>query len=293
MKFAAISSFAASFVLAIVPALADSGGQPTKLSDALAPLATDSRMDAVNSHVRLALEERQTKDDAANAGDRKGAQDSLPMVGSPPAGRLPAASPMAAPPPAGQIGGASRGFYLPPVGAPPAGRIGGASRGPNPSDADVRLDVLAPDTHAGRTTKDQPVLYWTASAAITVPVEIVVTDRTSVKPLYRVMLQPPVSAGLHRVDLTGTSLRLRSGPLYRITVSAIVNDSDRSQDSSATGFIEKTDQIIAGSATVVNLAGSGLWYDALDVAIKQEPGNRNALLADVGLPPVTGPAATP
>jgi hypothetical protein len=136
-------------------------------------------------------------------------------------------------------------------------------------------------------------LYWTASSAVSVPVEIVVTDDTAIKPLFSRILAPPLAAGLHAVVLTGSGLRFIEGKDYQWTVSAILKPTARSEDASASGFVERVDQEPPQPATTITLGAAGIWYDAFDTAVRREPQFRDSLLSEVGLGSVPGGVSNP
>src|SRR5688572_20724186 len=67
------------------------------------------------------------------------------------------------------------GGFEPRAGSPPARRTGGASRTQEAADP-LKLSILAPESVAGLTTKEQPVVYWYASRDTDAPVELAISN---------------------------------------------------------------------------------------------------------------------
>ena len=189
--------------------------------------------------------------------------------------------------------------YRPPKRGAPGGREGAGTRGlgePLPT-----LTVLAPQYHTGLTAQEQPVLYWYLSQETRYQVEIIITDRQSVKPLPAIRLNPPLQPGMQRVRLADYNLRLAPGVLYKWSVSLVLNPAQRSRDVMTAGTIERSEpsnelrgQLVqANKMTSAGLyAKDGFWYDtiaALSELIDAEPQNttlrqqRATLLAQEGL----------
>src|SRR6266446_3322162 len=72
--------------------------------------------------------------------------------------------------------------YKPPRRGAPGGREGAGTR----SLGGSTVAVLAPKDHTGLTAQEQPVLYWYLSQETRHPVEVILTDQQSVKPLLAI-----------------------------------------------------------------------------------------------------------
>ncbi len=189
--------------------------------------------------------------------------------------------------------------YKPPMRGAPGGRVGGGTRGTG-REAFV-LSVLAP-AHTGLTTSEQPVLFWFISNSSSHPVELTLVDPQKTDPLLELHIDPPVSAGFHRVRLADHGVRLAPGVSYQWYVAVVPDTGRRSKDILAGGSIERVsppDGLAAkvsqaSKADMPSLyAEAGLWYDAvaaLGELIDQTPTDRAlveqraALLRQVGLP---------
>ena len=186
--------------------------------------------------------------------------------------------------------------YKPPVRGAPGGRVGGGTRG---ADQTFTLSVLAPN-HTGLTTKEQPVLYWYLTKAISTPMEFTLTD-DGTKPLIETALKPPFQPGVQRVQIGDFWVRLKEGKQYRWFVALVVDPERRSKDILAGGTIERAalpeaaaQKLSKSDKTQAPLiyAEAGLWYDAVAAAtdlIDASPkdaalrGQRASLLRQVGL----------
>ena len=160
-------------------------------------------------------------------------------------------------------------IYEPPKRGAPGGREGAGTRGLR--DA-LTLAVLAPKDHTGLTTQEQPVLYWYLSQETQHPVDIILTDRQSVKPLLETRLHPPLQPGIQLVRLADYNIRLAPGVAYKWSVSLITDSTQHSRDIVTAGTIERIDppdalrsQLIhADKRTSARLyATDGLWYDTI------------------------------
>jgi len=189
--------------------------------------------------------------------------------------------------------------YKPPMRGAPGGRVGGGTRGTG-REAFV-LSVLAP-THTGLTTSEQPELFWFISSPSSYPVELTVVDPQKADPLLELRIEPPISAGFHKIRLADHGVRLAPGVSYQWYVAVVPDSGKRSKDILAGGSIERVSppdglQAKVSSApknTVPSVyAEAGLWYDAvasLGELIDRAPTDkalldqRSALLRQVGLP---------
>jgi hypothetical protein len=161
-------------------------------------------------------------------------------------------------------------IYKPPKRGAPGGREGAGTRGF--SDSLATLAVLAPKDHTGLTGQEQPVLYWYLSQETRHPVEVILTDRQSVKPLLTTRLDPPLQPGMQRVRLADYNVHLAPGVLYKWSVSLVRDAAQRSYDVTTAGTIERVElpnelreQIVqANTMTSARLyATAGLWYDTI------------------------------
>ncbi len=161
-------------------------------------------------------------------------------------------------------------IYKPPKRGAPGGREGAGTRGFR--EALPTLAVLAPQDHTGLTVQEQPVLYWYLSQETRHPVEVILTDRQSVKPLLAIRLDPPLPPGMQRVRLADYNIHLAPGVLYKWSVSLVRDAAQRSYDVTTAGTIERVElpnalrgQLVhANKMTSARLyATDGLWYDTI------------------------------
>ena len=161
-------------------------------------------------------------------------------------------------------------IYKPPKRGAPGGREGAGTRGLRESLP--TLAVLAPQNHTGLTVQEQPVLYWYLSQETRHPVEVILTDRQSVKPLLAIRLNPPLQPGMQRVRLADYNTHLAPGVLYKWSVSLVRDAAQRSYDVTTAGTIERVElpnelrgQLVqANTMTSARLyATAGLWYDTI------------------------------
>ncbi len=179
-------------------------------------------------------------------------------------------------------------LYKPPLRGAPVSRVGGGIRGPG--DDKPSLNVLAP-AHTGFTLTEQPDLYWYISKGTENKIEIIINDETHVEPMLEVRLDPPIAAGLHRIQLAKHGTRLLPGTTYEWFVSILTDSEDPSQEIVAGGTIEHAapDSPVRQSAesAVQNAAdadakwrgyaASGIWYDAVSLLksrIDQQPADK-------------------
>ena len=189
--------------------------------------------------------------------------------------------------------------YNPPLRGAPRGRIGGGSRGIG--DDMYTLFVLAPD-HVGRTSHEQPTLFWYLSKTSEYSIELTLIESTALSPLLETRIGPPVHAGVHALQLKDYDVHLERGVEYQWFVSIVPDPKHRSKDVLAGGAIERidipvevNDKLSQGGEweSVLVYAESGLWYDAIsalsslgeklsDDAVPNQA--RSSLLDQVGLP---------
>jgi hypothetical protein len=161
-------------------------------------------------------------------------------------------------------------IYKPPKRGAPGGREGAGTR--SFREALPTLAVLAPQDHTGLTAQEQPVLYWYLSQETRHPVEVILTDRQSVKPLLAIRLNPPLQPGMQRVRLADYNIRLTPGVLYKWSVALVRDAAQRSYDVLMASTIERVElpnelrgQLVrANKMTSARLyARAGLWYDTI------------------------------
>lgn len=134
------------------------------------------------------------------------------------------------------------------------------------------LEALAP-THVARTLSSSPTLYWYLSEKVDRAVELALADRVSVDPILEVTLEPPISAGIHALNLAEHGIALDAGQEYRWFVSLTSDEPTPSEDLVARGALIRVPQsrelAEALEAAPIGERGRiyaehGLWYDALD-----------------------------
>jgi hypothetical protein len=198
--------------------------------------------------------------------------------------------------------------YTPRTGTPPSKRTGGASRNPTAADA-ASVSILAPAALAGLTGCEQPVIYWSLSAATEKPVVIGVNheDRT---PVLELTLEGKKEAGLHALDLgqvkfEGEPVKLAPGTVYDVVITVAADARNGSKNPIATARVMRVDPAAlpepvrsragtpeAAAKLLPEYAKQGLWLDYLDAlnrAIEKRPadekllGKRTRLLKGEGL----------
>jgi hypothetical protein len=177
----------------------------------------------------------------------------------------------------------------------PALRIGGASRGVGQG---LRVRVLVPEyDEAALTLSEQPTLPWHLSNSTRHPVNFTLVDPSQVEPLLDLTIPGPVSAGVHRVDLSAHGVRLEAGRRYQWFIAVVPEPKHRFADTVARGSVERVTDTAGLAAQIAAarpeervglLAGAGIWYDALETLHQQLPAGeyeaqRDALLAQVGI----------
>ena len=176
--------------------------------------------------------------------------------------------------------------YKPPRGiGRPWPTEGGGTRGPGTSLPAIA--VLAPDTHTGLTTREQPTLYWFISVLDRTPIEFTLIHERGIHPLVETRLKAPDEPGLQRVALADLGVRLAVGERYQWSIALVRDPQHRSKDIVAMGGIKRIEPSEMVSARVANTAEMeapgiyaemGLWYEALTAVselIAADPTNRN------------------
>lgn len=174
----------------------------------------------------------------------------------------------------------------------PKVRLTGGSRGTG--DAAVTLDVLAPDD-VGLTTREQPSLFWYQSRPSSARFELTLLRDREPQPLLRITAEHAASAGIQRLDLSRTDVRLQPGVEYQWVVALVTDPENRSTDLVASGFIRRVEPDAElgrklGSAGAESrpavYAEGGIWYDALatladDLAARPDHPELNRARADL------------
>jgi hypothetical protein len=168
-------------------------------------------------------------------------------------------------------------------------RIRGCQDVPQPN-----LLVLAPD-HIGKTTHEQPVLYWYLSRATSYPVAVTLIDPNNPLPLLKMRLSPPLQPGVLRVRLADYGVRLVPGTQYQWFVALMRDTLDACEEVLSGGVITRALPAVKPPPRATapqRYAEEGLWYDAIsaisdlieaaphDVRLRQQ---RAELLKQVGL----------
>jgi hypothetical protein len=180
----------------------------------------------------------------------------------------------------------------------PAGRIGGSARA---GAAVGSVAVALVPERVGLTLEARPTLYFYLPAASSQPLQLRVNDLDAMKTLLSTTLRPPLAAGVHALRLADHGVTLAQSRNYEWLVSAPGSGHEGSggilrrvaPPESLSAALARAD----AAQRVRLLAGSGIWYDALDIlsrSIAKRPqdaqlrSGRAELLEQVGL---TAPAA--
>lgn len=174
-------------------------------------------------------------------------------------------------------------------------RIVVAMRGPA-SDA-VDLAALAPE-HVALTGSAAPVLFWRISRRPPEGAKVLlrILEERSGDPLVETELPVPGEAGLQRLRVADVGATLAPGVVYTWYVVVRVDPENPARDQVAQGWIQRRELDVAPTgdpgALPAELAGAGLWYDALSAALDlraQQPDDEavqrgiRALLAQAGV----------
>ncbi len=190
-------------------------------------------------------------------------------------------------------------IFKPPFrGTPTArARVGGGVRSMNAS-ARPFVVVLSPE-FTGLTTRSQPTLYWYQSDPVDMSYELTVNKGYDT--VLHKTLQDAGNAGIRRLDLDSSDIKLKPGVEYEWNIALIPNPDDRARDLVSTGTItrmqpdESLTQTLTGASPTdlpFIYAEHGIWYDALDAISKEIATNpndrsltdlRDDLLRQVGL----------
>lgn len=159
-----------------------------------------------------------------------------------------------------------------------------------------RVYVLAPETGAGTTTREQPTLYWYISEPTQRKVKLSLTPLSGTsrfpKPLVVVELNGVEKPGIQALDLSaakgpdGAPVKLEKGGRYRWAVVASISETERAKNPYAGCTLARVDAppALADAASAGGLqaaaayAEAGVWYDALAAlsrAIEAEPDDKS------------------
>ena len=155
--------------------------------------------------------------------------------------------------------------YQPPPGSSPGSRvlpdrIRGCEDVQQPN-----LLVLAPD-HIGKTTHEQPVLYWYLSRATNDPVAVTLIDPNNPLPLLKTRLSPPLQPGVSRVRLADYGVRLVLGVQYQWFVALMRDTRDACAEVLSGAVITRAFREAKPpprTRAPQLYAEEGLWYDAI------------------------------
>jgi len=132
-----------------------------------------------------------------------------------------------------------------------------------------RLVALAPD-HTGATLSPRPALFWYVSGPAPTGGQFVfaLVDPTRIEPVLETRLDAPGAGGIQRIDLerlAGPEFALEPGLEYEWSVALVLDPRERARDVVGVGWIDRVPPPAGLSARPdpVELAGHGLWYDAL------------------------------
>ncbi len=183
--------------------------------------------------------------------------------------------------------------YRPPMRGAPAGRVGGGTRGATERESFVLL-VLTPE-HIGYTSKAQPCLYWFISKPAGHPVELTITERKAVEPLFTQVIGGPVKGGIQAFCLADYDIHLQPDVPYKWFVTLVTDKNDRSKDILAGGMIERVvppkslqAKLISNDSEVSYFvyAEQGYWFDSLESITKEIdrlPDNKKIIMQRAGL----------
>ena len=187
--------------------------------------------------------------------------------------------------------------YKPPARGVPGGRVGGASRGTvKETVALPKIELLAPDRHAGQTTSAIPTLYFYVSQPVAWPIQFTISAPARPDPVIEVNIPSPQRAGIYAVRTADYHIQLQPGVVYTWSISVILNPTAPSRDIVASASLlratpdrELESALRAASANrrAALFGQAGYWYDAVAAAAEIEAFDRHAaldrLMDEVGL----------
>ena len=152
--------------------------------------------------------------------------------------------------------------------------------------------------HVALTARSQPTLLWYLSELPPGEVSLMfnLTNEDEIDPLISAKLETPTRAGLQRIHFANYDFKLKTGQEYEWSVALVADSESRARDLVTLGWIERVENVAQGwiervdepevdaaaQPDAATLAAAGLWYDAVDVANRDE---RAVLLGQVGLEP--------
>jgi hypothetical protein len=123
----------------------------------------------------------------------------------------------------------------------------------------------------GVTSVPSPTLYYFLSGESAVPVEITLIDGQSIDPLVEIHIDPPISAGLHAIELGAHGAALEPATSYQWLVALVTDAERRENDQIASAGVRyvplDADGLLALETGPVaerahHQARLGYWYDA-------------------------------
>jgi hypothetical protein len=166
-------------------------------------------------------------------------------------------------------------IYQPPRTGQPRDRLAGGDRGGSgvlgarePLEPVARPLSLAPG-HVAQTLSPRPHLYWSIDRPHAGKVILTLSSRDATEPHCELELPSPARAGAQSVDLAACPADLEVGTEYEWFVAVVADPQKRSRDRISQGWIRRVpppEGFDAAHASPGDLAGRGLWYDALHAA---------------------------
>jgi hypothetical protein len=180
--------------------------------------------------------------------------------------------------------------YRAPRTGQPRGRIAGITR--SAGEQLPRPLALAPD-HVAQTVHARPRLYWSIDRPWSGRVVFTLSSRDAIEPECELELPAPARAGAQSIDLEACPADVAPGTEYEWFVALVADSQRRARDVVAQGWIRRI-EVPAGldppRASPAELAGRGLWYDALDRAADQRDGEVwNSLMGELSISSVPLP----
>jgi hypothetical protein len=160
-------------------------------------------------------------------------------------------------------------IYQAPRTGQPRGRIAGITRG---SGDDLPRPLALAPGHVAETTRARPKLYWSIDRPHAGRVMFALSSRDAVEPECEIALPSPTRAGSGVIDLAACPSDLATGTEYEWFVAVVIDPAHRALDHVAQGWIRRVAapaDLDAERASAADLAGRGLWYDALQRAAEQ------------------------
>ncbi len=133
-----------------------------------------------------------------------------------------------------------------------------------------RPHTLAPE-HVARTREGRPRLYWSiedAPGEAAVVFTLIAAD--GIDPLCEHLIEGVGRAGAYAFDLADCGVELAPGVEYEWAISVMPDRERHSRDKVEMGWIQRVEppEELGDDADARALGGAGLWYDALDRAVR-------------------------